>query len=83
MELRVFSIRDEKVGAYLQPFFSPTAGSAIRSVTDIVNNPDHQMSKHAQDFVLFELGIYDDVAGSFKTHDAPRSLGVLLEYKKQ
>lgn len=83
MELRVFSIRDEKVGAYMQPFFSPTVGSAIRAISDVVNDVQSQFSKHPSDYVLFEIGVYDDISGLIKSLESPKSIGVLLEYKNQ
>lgn len=63
MILKVFAIRDAKVEAFLQPFFSPTTPAAIRSVSDAVNDPQHQFAKHVSDYSLWELGEFDDQTG--------------------
>jgi hypothetical protein len=79
MEIKVFTIYDEKAEAYLQPFFSDTHGLAIRSITDLVNDPNHNFCKYAADFTLFQIGTFDNKTGMI-TEDR-QSLGSLVEYK--
>lgn len=67
MKLEIFSIHDSAVGAFLQPFFAPSRGSALRSVQDAVNDPKHEFSRHAKDFTLFIMGSFDDSTGLFDT----------------
>lgn len=59
MTLLAFAIRDEKVGAFLQPFFAPAIGSAIRSFLDACTG-DTPMAKHPGDYTLYRIGSYDD-----------------------
>jgi hypothetical protein len=80
MKLKVFTIYDAKAEAYLQPFFLSTKGQAIRSITEALANTEHQFAKYPQDFTLFELGEYDDSNGQMLPHQAPLSLGNLLEF---
>lgn len=80
MLLQVFSIYDSKVEAYLQPFFAPTKGAAIRYFSDAIADPQHQFFKHCEDFTLFHLGSYDDSGGLFDC-DAPVSVGNAVEFK--
>lgn len=63
MIMKIFAVHDSAVSAYLQPFFAPTMGSAIRSLTEAVNDANHQFSKHAKDYSLFILGDFDDASG--------------------
>lgn len=77
---KMFSIYDTKVEAYLQPIFLPTIAAAIRAVTDTVNDPNHHFNKHPEDYVLFDLGQFSDTDCTFQHHDAPKSLGVLIEF---
>lgn len=63
MIIKLFSVRDSAVGAYLQPFFSPSSPAALRSLKDAVNDPKHDFHKHAADYALFELGEFDDATG--------------------
>lgn len=67
MKQEIFSVYDSAAQAFLQPFFSPSLGSALRSLTDAVNDPKHEFSKHAGDYTLFKLGSFSDDTGLFDT----------------
>lgn len=82
MLMKVFSIYDSKVEAYMKPFFDQTKGSAIRAVTEAVNDSSTTFSKYPADFTLFELGTYDDSSAQFDLYSSPVSIGVLLEFVK-
>lgn len=60
MTLKVFAVRDLKAEAFLQPFFSPSVGSAMRAFADAVNDKNCPFNKHPSDYALFEIGTYDD-----------------------
>lgn len=62
---KVFSVRDEKIEAFLPPFFARARGEAIRSFQQAVLETGHPFAKSREDFVLYELGTFDDVAGRF------------------
>lgn len=68
------SVFDVAVNGYGRPLFVPHVGAGIRSFTDEVNRASdgNTMHDHPEDFVLFELGKYDDADGSFKLLDKPR-----------
>nr|QJB20537.1 MAG: nonstructural protein [Microvirus sp.] len=80
MKLKVFSIRDAKVEAFMQPFFSQTTGSGIRLFTDSIEGPQNGFSKHPEDYALFELGEFDQETGLLSPHPQPKSLGGAMEY---
>lgn len=63
MKHEIFSVYDSAAQAFLQPFFAPSLGSALRSLTDAVNDPKHEFSRHAGDYTLFKLGSFDDNSG--------------------
>jgi len=77
--IKIFSIYDSKAEAFMQPFFLPTAGSAIRSFSDALLDEKSQFNKHAEDYSLFEIGEWDEVGGRVIPALAPRSLGTALE----
>lgn len=83
MYLRCFCIYDSKAEAYLPPFFMKSKGEAIRAVISTVNDPQSNFHKYAEDFVLFELGHWQEDNATFSLLPAPHSLGVLCEFKKQ
>lgn len=76
---KVFTIFDEKSEAYLQPFFLDTTGQAIRAITDCINDPNHQFSRHTSDYTLFQIAEYDDSKGIFT--ESRHLIGSLLEFK--
>lgn len=82
MKVSVFVIYDSKVGAYLQPFFSQSKGSALRALQDLVDDVKHNFHKYAEDFTLFELGTWSDQDTVFDLYDTPRSVIKFNELKK-
>jgi len=61
--MKVFSVRDMKSEAFLQPYFSPTPGAALRAFGDACAKSDSPFYVHPNDYVLFEIGCYDDSDG--------------------
>lgn len=60
MKHRIYTIRDAKTETYSQPFMQMTDGQASRTFSDMVNNPEHPIGKHPEDYVLFQIGEFDD-----------------------
>ena len=83
MMLKIFTVYDTKVGAYLNPFFLRSTAEAIRSFEQICNEENHQFYKHPSDFTLFEIGTFDDTTCKIHTHAALQSLGIAQEFKRQ
>lgn len=63
----VLAIQDTAVKAYMKPFFVPAAAAGVRALKDEVNDPRSQgdMFKHPEDFLLFEIGTFDDLTCRF------------------
>ena len=80
MKIRIFTVFDQKAAAYLQPFFSPTVGTAVRAFSDTVNDPNSMLSKHPSDFTLFEIGGFDDQSGVVSSLSSHISHGVGLQF---
>lgn len=81
MILKVFGIYDSKVNAWLPPFMMKHIGDAERALKAHVNDPEHNFSKYAEDFTLFELGSWDDSNCKYALLEAPHSVSVLIQYK--
>lgn len=77
---KIFTVRDTKAEAYMDPFYMASRGEAVRSFGDAANDTQHPFHKHPEDYVLFELGEYDLGSASFHLHEAPKSLGVALDF---
>ncbi len=82
MELLMFSVFDSKCAAYMQPFFFNSRGQAIRAFTDLANDPNSMISKHAADFTLFSIGSYDD-GTAIVTAGTHVNLGKAIEFQNK
>ena len=80
MESKIYAIYDSKAEAFMQPFFSGTAGLALRTFADAANSPDTVIAKYPSDFELFELGVFDDQTGKFEIYEHRKPLGFAIEY---
>lgn len=65
----MFSVRDAKAEAYLQPFFAPTIAVALRLIESAANNGDHDFHIHSEDYHLYHLGCFDEQSGYFAPID--------------
>lgn len=83
MQMKVFSVRDMKAEAFLQPFFSPTLGAALRAFDDACQKTDSPFYNHPSDFVLYEIGSYDDHDGRLEALPTVTMLGVASDFVKK
>ncbi len=79
MKLMVFSIHDAAAEAYLPPMFFPTKGMAIRTFADAVNEEGSQFGRHAADYTLFYIGLFDESMGMMEPM-TPDSMGNALQF---
>ncbi|WNK14907.1 MAG: nonstructural protein [Microvirus sp.] len=68
----ICALRDSKAEAFLPPFVIDSRGLAIRSVGDAVNSSENTpLSKHPEDFGLYELATFDELKGIIDPHALP------------
>lgn len=79
MKMLIFSVYDTKTKAYMMPFFSHTAGSAIRSFTDAAGEDGSIVALHPADYHLYQIGDWDDEKGLIGSHE-PHALGSADSY---
>lgn len=77
MIMKCYSVRDSKVEAFLPVFMCRAVGEAIRSFTAAVQSVDHQFAKNKDDYVLYFVGDFDDVAGMFIPAEPVRLLSAI------
>lgn len=82
MKHKVYTVYDQKSEAYLMPFFMQTNASAIRAITDLVNDPQHTFGKHPADYSLFLIGEFEDDQGILSPGQ-PFCVGKLIEFQTQ
>lgn len=77
----IYSVKDTKAEAFLPPWYAPTNASAIRSFSTAVNDSTHDFAKYPSDFVLYQLGSFDDNTGVITAME-PHVLGVAIDFLK-
>lgn len=63
-----FCLRDSKAEYCMDPVLARTRAEAIRSLEKAVRDQGSDISAHAEDFALFELGSFDPVTGAILAH---------------
>jgi len=80
MKLKMFSVFDSKVAAYMNPFFARSTAEAIRMFSDAVGNPQQGFCKHPEDYTLFEVGSWDDQTAGIDLLQTPHSLAKAIQF---
>ncbi len=69
MKLINYSIYDTASGLYSRPFFCQSDGEARRLFVDLVQDADHPIGKHPEDYSLFRTGQFDDTNAVFRNEE--------------
>lgn len=59
----MFSVLDKPARVFIRPWCVRHEAEAIRSFYETAVDSAHQFAKHPEDFVLYELGTFDDGSG--------------------
>ena len=76
---QIFAIRDAKAEAFHTPFYQQTKGAAIRAISDYANEEGSPLNKHPEDYMLFQLGAYNELSGEIRSLDQPEPIISVLE----
>jgi len=70
----MFSVRDTASGAFGYPFVAPHVGLAVRAFGDEANGSrgDNDLTRHPEQFDLYQIGEFDDVTGVVTPLDLPK-----------
>jgi hypothetical protein len=82
MLVKIFSIYDSKVKHWQHPQFLEKTGTIMRAFEEIANDPKHQVGQHPEDFVLYEIGTWNDDTGEIKMNKHVASLGRAIDFVK-
>ena len=82
MILNIFSILDSKAEAFMQPFYAQTKGLAVRSFTEALNDSKSIFYKYPSEFLLYEVGTFDDKDCSITMHSPIQLIGNGSEFQK-
>lgn len=73
MFMTIVSLKDTATRAFGTPFFVHSPAQAVRSLRDVVNGSDKEsdISKHPEDFELYDLGEFDPSTGEITARNEP------------
>lgn len=80
MLTKIFCVYDSKALCYGVPFFLPSVGAAVRAFSDLANDRNTTVNRHPGDFVLYNVGSFDDSSGIFVGCQPMVSLGVASDF---
>lgn len=81
MTFIAFSILDTKTGLFQPPFFMVHAGQAMRAFEDLANDRNTNIGRHPADFVLCQVGGFDDNIGQMQPA-VPQQLATALNVQR-
>jgi hypothetical protein len=70
MDLEMFSIRDDTVGAFHTPFFCHNMAEAVRAFEIMCKDKETVFGRMPADFTLYSIGTWMDDAGRFDQDQA-------------
>jgi hypothetical protein len=65
----ICSVRDVVANVYSNPFTSHNQGTALRDFASACRDPESQLSKSPDGYMLYSLGTFDDDTGAIRPHD--------------
>lgn len=77
MNVKAFSLYDQKTGIYGVPFFMAHVGQAVRAVIDLATDTNTTIGRHPADYSLVSLGEFDDATGIFVSRP-PEAIGSVV-----
>ena len=78
---KMCSVYDTVAKVYAPPFYVNTVGEAVRSLANAVNDKNMgDLCKHPKDFILFEIGSWDDNTGLLTAVVPPERLGLASDF---
>lgn len=80
--LKLYSIFDNKLGAFMRPWVAETHGMATRLFASNVANPESMMHQYPEDYTLFYIGEFHEETGNVVAVN-PENLGLASQYIKK
>lgn len=74
LTLKMYSVRDAKAEAYLQPFYVTKEGEAVRGFKECIQDTSHKFHNFPEDYALFEIGSFNQETGTLESLPQPRQV---------
>lgn len=78
--MKLFTIFDVRSESFSPVLGYPARGAALREFVDQTREPQSSIAKHPGDFILFEIGEFDQSTGVLSVHEERANLGSVLQY---
>ncbi|WNK12916.1 MAG: nonstructural protein [Microvirus sp.] len=82
MRVIVYSVFDSKTKAFTRPFMMANNETALRMFDDVVNDNEHPISKHPEDYTLYRIAEYDDLTAEYINTIPPEFISIGSSLKK-
>lgn len=80
MKMKIYAIYDSVSVAYMQPFFCINEQVAMRHFRNLANDSQSNIARNPQDFVLYQIGTFDDQSAEIIADTPAKHLGVATSY---
>uniref|UniRef100_UPI00404756F4 phage ORF5 protein n=1 Tax=Shewanella sp. TaxID=50422 RepID=UPI00404756F4 len=77
---RAFSVYDNKAKTFSTPFFEVHTGQATRAFSDAVATKDHPFARHPNDYILYEIGTYNDESATLTNHTENIHVAIAVQF---
>lgn len=71
MTMKLYAVRDVKADAFGAPMSIATKGLALRSFSDACLQPNSELGRYPEDYMLYELGSYEPNSGKIDANALP------------
>ena len=78
--MKLVSVYDSKAQAHLNVSVTRTSAEAIRQFESACKNKESSFNQYPQDFILKEIGVWDEITGLLSPLDAPIILATASEF---
>ena len=81
--MKLFSVFDNKAVFFQDPFVQRSVAEAIRAFTVACNDPKTSLFLHPNDYVLFEVGEFDERTGVIVPCEPKINHGMAIEFRQE
>lgn len=71
MKTKVYAVMDNKLSAFMTPFFSHNDETAQRSILVALSHAESAIAVAPDDYDLYKIGIFDDESGLIDSEPTP------------
>lgn len=82
MKISIYSVMDNKLSAFMTPFFSHNDETAKRSILVALSHPESAIAVSPEDYDLYKLGVFDDESGLIDPDPTPVFVARAANLKK-